>query len=119
MAKSSDPFQLGEPAKQAMRQTQQAVDTYFEFLQKTILSIPTGETEFGEKAKSIAEQNITAAHEYIKKIEWRRGFSRDDAHTDRVHAGTNEGIWRAGEKSWRSNRESSCERCEESQNLDV
>ena len=74
MAKSSDPFQLGEPAKQAMHQTQQAVDTYFEFLQKTILSIPTGGTEFGERAKSIAEQNITAAHEYIKKLSGAEDF---------------------------------------------
>jgi hypothetical protein len=75
MAQSTDPFQLSETAKQAMQQqTQQVVDTYFDFLMKTILSSPTGGTEVGEKVKIIAEQNINAAHEYVTKLSQAKDF---------------------------------------------
>ncbi len=74
MPNGNDPFQLNDAAKQAMQQTQQAVDTYFDFLKQTILSSPTGGTEFGKKIKSVAEQNINAAHEYMKKLSQARDF---------------------------------------------
>ena len=75
MAKNKPPhFQLSDPAKQAMQQTQQAVDTYFDLLKQTILSSPTGGTEFGEKIKSIAVHNINAAHEYMRKLSRAKDF---------------------------------------------
>lgn len=75
MAKKTDPFQLVDPAKQAMlQQTRQAVDTYFDFWEKMISSSPTGGTEFVDKVKSIAEQNLTATHEYITKLSQAKEF---------------------------------------------
>lgn len=75
MAKKPAPFQSGDHAKQAMlQQTRQAVDTYFDFWEKMISSSPTGGTEFVEKVKGIAEQNLTATHEYIKKLSQAKEF---------------------------------------------
>ena len=100
MAKKTDPFQLVDPAKQAMlQQTRQAVDTYFDFWEKMISSSPTGGTEFVDKVKSIAEQNLTATHEYITKLSSGERISRHYAHTDRIHAEPIECVWRSGEKS--------------------
>jgi hypothetical protein len=63
---------LNAEAKQAIEQTKEqapgAADTYFDFLKKTISSSPTGGTEFGEKLKNYAERNITATHEFIKRL---------------------------------------------------
>ena len=39
-----------------------------------ISSSPTDGTEFVDKAKSIAAQNLTATHEYIKKLIRRKNF---------------------------------------------
>src|SRR5271154_7619475 len=59
-------------AKRAVEQTKEqvlgAVDNYFNFLQKTISSYPTGGTELGEKIKSYAEKNIAATHEFLRKV---------------------------------------------------
>ena len=60
--------QVSAIAKQTMEQVSGAMDTYFDFLQKTISSSPSGGTEFGEKLKSVAEQNISAARDYIHKL---------------------------------------------------
>jgi hypothetical protein len=56
MAKDSKPLQeLNAQAKQAVEETKGqvlgAADTYFDFLNKTISSFPSGGTEFGEKLK--------------------------------------------------------------------
>ena len=45
-----------------------AVDNYFNFLQKTISSYPSGGTDLGEKLKSYAQQNIAATHEFVRKL---------------------------------------------------
>ena len=75
MAKSTDPVQLSEPAKQAIQQqTQQAVDTYFDFLKKTTSSYPSGGTDLGEKLKSYAEKNIAATREFILKLSQAKDF---------------------------------------------
>ena len=75
MAKKTAPFQSGDHAKQAMlQQTRQAVETYFDFWEKMISSSPTGGTEFVEKVQSIAQQNLTATHEYIKKLSQAKEF---------------------------------------------
>jgi hypothetical protein len=36
MAKDTDPFELNAAAKQAMEQAHQAIDTYFDFLKKSV-----------------------------------------------------------------------------------
>jgi hypothetical protein len=60
--------ELGTITEEAAKQTHQAVDTYFDFLKRAISSYPSGGTKLGEKLKSHAEQNVTALHEYVKKL---------------------------------------------------
>ena len=64
---------LNAQAKQAVEETKEqalgAADTYFDFLNKTVASFPSGGTDFGEKLKSYAESE---------------GLSRRASHTDRV-----------------------------------
>ena len=81
MAKDPKPLEeFTEKAKDAVEQTKQqllaAVDTYFNFLQKTISSYPSGGTELGEKLQSYAEKNIAATHEFLQKWVKLRVFWR-------------------------------------------
>jgi hypothetical protein len=66
--------ELNAMAKQAMEQARGAVDTYFDFLKKTMSSFPSGGTEFGEKLKSYSEQNVAATHEFIKQLSQAKDF---------------------------------------------
>ena len=79
MAKASSPLQnLNVEAKQAIeqtvKQTQGAMDNYFNLLQQTMSATPWGKTDFGEKLKSLTEQNIAAAHHHIQKLSQARDF---------------------------------------------
>ena len=75
MAKDPKPVaDLSAATKQTMEQMSGAVDTYFDYLQKTISSAPSGGTEFGEKMKDYAEKNIAAAHEFIKQLSQAKDF---------------------------------------------
>ena len=60
-----------------------AVDNYFNFLQGTISSYPSGGTDSGENLKSYAHQNIAATHEFVQKIESSWGFLRYRSYPDR------------------------------------
>ncbi len=62
---------IEQPIEQIERTVEQmlgAVDNYFNFLQKTISSYPSGGTDLGEKLKSYAQQNIAATHEFVHKL---------------------------------------------------
>jgi hypothetical protein len=93
MAKDPKPVEvLNAQAKQAVDETKQATDrmkqvveetkgqalgaadTYFDFLNKTISSFPSGGTEFGEKLKGFAEKNVAATHEFIKQLSHAKDF---------------------------------------------
>ena len=79
MARERKPMEdLNAQAKQAVEETKEqalgAADTYFDFLNKTVASFPSGGTDFGEKLKSYAEKNIAATHEFIKQLSGRRTF---------------------------------------------
>ena len=93
MAKDPKPMDvLNAQAKQAVDETKQATDrmtraveetkgqalgaadTYFDFLNRTISSFPSGGTEFGEKLKGFAEKNVAATHEFIKQLSQAKGF---------------------------------------------
>ena len=93
MAKDPKPMEvLNAQAKQAVDETKQATDrmtraveetkgqawgtadTYFDFLNKTISSFPSGGTEFGEKLKVFAEKNIAATREFIKQLSHAKDF---------------------------------------------
>lgn len=79
MAKDPSPLQnLSVEAKQAIeqtvKQTEGAMDNYFNFLQQTMSATPWGKTDFAEKLKSFTEQNIAAAHQHIQKLSQARDF---------------------------------------------
>jgi hypothetical protein len=47
--KDIDPFGFSEGAKVALEQTHQVMDTYFDFLKKSISAFPSGGTEIGDR----------------------------------------------------------------------
>ena len=79
MAKDAKPLEdlkanAERALEQTMEQTRGAVDNYFNFLQKTISSYPSGGTDLGEKLKSYAEKNIAATREFILKLSQAKDF---------------------------------------------
>ena len=91
---------LNAQAKQAVEETKEqalgAADTYFDFLNKTVASFPSGSTDFGEKLKSYAEKNMPPP-----SIKSNCRLSRRASNTDRVYAGANAGYWGADKESRR------------------
>ena len=78
---TKDPSPLQNPnfeAKQAIdrtgKQTQGAMDYYFNLLQQTMSATPWGKTDFVEKLKSFSEQNIAAAQHHVQKLSQARDF---------------------------------------------
>ena len=79
MAKDSSPLQnLNVEAKRAIeqtvKQTEGAMDNYFNLLQQTMSATPWGKTDFVEKLKSFSEQNIAAAQHHVQKLSQARDF---------------------------------------------
>ena len=68
MAKTDDPFGFSEGAKMALEQTHQAMDTYFDFLKKSISAIPSSGTEIGDSLKEQSLLNLTAFQELAKRL---------------------------------------------------
>jgi hypothetical protein len=66
--KDTDPFGFSEGAKVALEQTHQAMDTYFDFLKKSISSFPSSGTEIGDRWKQESLLNITAFQELVKRL---------------------------------------------------
>jgi hypothetical protein len=58
--------------KQTMAHAYSAMDYYFDHLKKTVASAPTGGTEFGEKVKACAEQNISATQEFVRDLSYAK-----------------------------------------------
>jgi hypothetical protein len=75
MAKDQNPAdQMNAFYKDAMAQAQQAADTYFDFLKKSVSSLPSGGTELGDKLKEQSVQNIAAVHDLAKKLSQAKDF---------------------------------------------
>ena len=75
MAKDQKPAdQMEAFSKDAMAQAHQAIDTYFDFLEKSVSSFPSGGTDFGEKLKDQSVQNIAAVHELVKRLSQAKNF---------------------------------------------
>jgi hypothetical protein len=51
-----------------------AMDYYFDNLKKIVSSAPSGGTEFDEKLKGYAEENIRATHDLIRRLTEARDF---------------------------------------------
>ena len=72
--KETDPFGFSEGAKTALEQTHQAMDTYFDFLKKSISAFPSGGTEIADKWKEESLLNITAFQELVKRLSTAGSF---------------------------------------------
>ena len=55
-------------------QTRGAADDYFSLMQKAFSFYPVGGTELAEKVKSYTEQNISAAGDFVRKLNQARDF---------------------------------------------
>jgi hypothetical protein len=64
--------ELGAIGKQPVAHAYSAMDYYFNHLRKTVASAPSGGTEFGEKVKACAEQNISATQEYVRELTYAK-----------------------------------------------
>jgi hypothetical protein len=64
--KASD--EISSVAKEGMERVREGMESYFNFLKQVISAYPSGGTEFGEKLKRHAEQNVTAVQEYVTKL---------------------------------------------------
>ncbi len=49
-----------------------AMDYYLDHLKKSVVSAPTGGTEFGEKVKVHAEKNIAATQEFVRNLSYAK-----------------------------------------------
>jgi hypothetical protein len=65
---SGDPFGFGEGTKLALEQTHHAMDTYFDFLKKSISAFPSTGTEIGDKWKEESLLNVTALQELVARL---------------------------------------------------
>jgi hypothetical protein len=75
MAKDRKPAEeLIAFANQGMEQARNAVDTYFDYLKRTVSSTPSGGTDFGEKLKSCAEANLATTHEFVRQLSEVKDF---------------------------------------------
>jgi hypothetical protein len=75
MAKGQKPAdQMEAFSKDAMAQAHQVIDTYFDFLKKTVSSFPTGGTELGERLKDQSVQNVTAVHDLVRRLSQAKDF---------------------------------------------
>jgi hypothetical protein len=57
-----------------MDQAQQAIDTYFDFLKRSVASFPSGGNEFGEKLKDQDAGNIDAVHDHVRRLSQAKDF---------------------------------------------
>jgi hypothetical protein len=75
MAKDAKPLEaLNANAKQTMATAYWAMDYYFDNLRKIVSSAPSGGTDFGEKLKGYAEENVRAMHDFIKQLTQAKDF---------------------------------------------
>ena len=72
--KDTDPFGFTESAKVALEQTHQAMDTYFDFLKKSISAFPSSGTEIGDRWKEESLLNLTAFQELAKRLRMASSF---------------------------------------------
>jgi hypothetical protein len=68
--KKSD--ELNAMGRQTMARAYSAMDYYFDHLKESVASAPTGGTEFGEKVKAYAEQNLSATQEYVRELTYAK-----------------------------------------------
>ena len=85
---------VGNPT---MARAYSAMDYYFDHLKKTVASAPTGGTEFGEKVKACAEQNISATPRICEGAYLRQGHPRYTSNSDGIRTVAIGRFWRASQ----------------------
>ena len=98
--KDTDRFGFTEGAKVALEQTHQAMDTYFDFLKKSISAFPSGGTEFGDRWKEESLLNLTAFQELAKRLSMASSFEELLRISDGIHALATESVGQADYKLW-------------------
>ena len=91
----SDPLGFSEGAKMALEQTHQAMDTYFDFLKKSISAFPSGGTEIGDRWKEESLLNLTAFQELVKRLSMAGSFEEALLNSDGIHALATESVGQA------------------------
>jgi hypothetical protein len=61
--------------EQTKAEARGAMDSYFDLLQRTISSCPTGGTQLGEMVKDYSERNIAATREHLRKLSQAKDFT--------------------------------------------
>jgi hypothetical protein len=61
-----------ELSARAMAHAYSAMDYYFDHLKKTVASVPSGGTEFGEKVKAYAEKNVASTQEFVRDLSYAK-----------------------------------------------
>jgi hypothetical protein len=74
MARDPDRPKSRPGVKQTLEQAHLALDAYFEFLKKSVSSLPKGGTELGEKLKDQGVENINALQEVVKRLSQAESF---------------------------------------------
>jgi hypothetical protein len=74
MTKDPDALKFRAGVKQTLEQAHLALDSYFEFLKKSVSSFPSGGIELGEKLKDQGVENINALQEVIKRLSQAESF---------------------------------------------
>jgi len=74
---------IDEAIKKTSEEARGTVDDYFLFLERSISSFPSGDTELGEKLKSCAEENVAAMRAYVHNL----GQAKDLQEVVRVQLG--------------------------------
>ena len=64
--------ELSAVSEQTMARAYSAMDYYFDHLKKTVATAPSGGTEFGEKVKACAEQNVSATQEFARDMSYAK-----------------------------------------------
>ena len=101
MANQKPADQMEAFSKDAMAQAHQAIDTYFDFLKKSVSSFPTGGTELGEKLKDQSVRNVTAMHDLVKRLSQAKDFEEALRIQTEFRSVAISSFWGTNEKSWR------------------
>jgi len=67
--------EIGSMIEQGAEQARKAIDTYLEFIQKSVSGIPFGKTDLNKKILSYAGKSSAQAFEYATKLARSKDFA--------------------------------------------
>jgi Phasin protein len=74
MPKANESFQLAATAEQIAKQTQEVMENYFGWLQKTVSVLPWSNTNLNRILLSHATQSVTATFAFVQKLSQANNF---------------------------------------------